>query len=382
MWNDYYSKLDKIKTEPIIIYLLISLGILIRIAFIFVSPAKDGDYEFYLYPWILFFQSHGYWNALKYEFYDYTPLYLYAVGLIAKSGLNPLVMFKILSYLFEYITAFFIGKIAQIKHPNPSTLLLSLGLFPLLPTVLINGGYWAQCDAIYVCFIIASIYYLMVNRLLYSIILLGIAFSLKLQTMIIAPFYLIMMLKGKVKWYFFLIVPFIYLLSISPAWIAGRPLDNLLSIYIRQSSQYTFLTLQFPNIYFWVNNDFYQIGKYLGLIFSSILVITTSFVLSNKKYDFSLDIWLVLALVSACVMPFILPGMHERYMYLGDTLAVIYVLYFRKNIALMASIVFISFYSYLLCTRLTHYLPLFPIFGLYVIVLYYLITNFIRQLSK
>ncbi len=77
---------------------LICLGLIIKLA---MFPVKLGDYNFYLEPWMHFIKTHGYASSLKYNFYNYTPSYIYILIGLANIGLNPLYSIKTVSLVWE-----------------------------------------------------------------------------------------------------------------------------------------------------------------------------------------------------------------------------------------------------------------------------------------
>ena len=370
---DYYTKKNNIFWIGLII-----AGLVLKIILL---PVKTGDYVCFLEPWISFIKSHGYFSSLRFNFYDYTPAYIYTLILVAKTGLNPLFLVKLISIVFEYITAVFIGKIVVLKSQNKKDILICMAVVPLLPSVFLNSSYLSQCDSIYAAFTIISLYFILIERQLMSIIFLGIAFAFKMQTAFILPLFFIFMLRGKIKWYYFLTVPIIFLISILPAWFYGRTFSDLLNVYISQTNRYPFLTLNFPNIYIWVNNAWYQPIKFGGILFTAIFTLVFGLILSNKKYNFSFEHWIRLAFLSVIIIPFILPGMHERYMYLGDIMGVMYFLILRKHIYLPFGIVLISFYSYIRCSRFNEVLPMSPAFAVYLLIIVLTTTEFIKSLK-
>ena len=360
-------------------FILIAISIIARII---LSPVRTGDYVFFLEPWMDFIKTHGYMHSLKFNFYNYSPAYIYILIAITKLGLNPLIAVKLVSIFFEYLAAFYIGKIANLKYKSSSIILASIAIVPLLPTVLLNSSYLNQCDSIYAAFCIISIYYLLTSKQLLSVLFLGIAFSFKMQTAIILPFFFVLMLRSKIKWYYFGIVPSVYFLSLVPAWIYGRSILELLSIYINQSSNYKDLTLNFPNIYIWLDNSYYETLKISGLLLTLIVTLLAGWWLSNKKYIFTLENYVKLAFLSAIVIPYILPGMHERYMYLGDIIGVLYILTIRKNYHLPIGIALVSFYSYTRCSRFNDILPMWPAFLIYTCIIIWASYDFVKSLKN
>lgn len=378
--NNKYKELflrNLFKKETCII--LICFGIIVKLA---LFPFKLGDYNFYLEPWINFIKNNGYVDSLKFDFYNYTPSYIYILIAIAKFGLNPLYSIKVVSILFEYLLAFYIGKISFLKYKDNAVILISVAVLPLIPTVLLNGAFWGQCDAIYSAFVVGSIYYILKKKQFLSILFLGIAFAFKIQTAFILPFYFVLLLRSNIKWYYFLLVPIVYFVSIMPTWLYGRTLFDLFTIYLAQSDYFGMLTVFCPNIYVWISDDYYELGKALGTSFTAILTLVLGIYLSQKKFHFTFDSWVQLAFLSAIIIPFILPGMHERYLYLGDVLAVLYLIVVRKNLHLVIGILLVSFYSYLCCSRLKDILPLWPAFFLYLAVIVILAKDFLKSLKE
>jgi len=371
--------ISRIISNRITWIVLIIIGLIIKI---FLLPINTGDYVVFLKPWLEFIKANGYFASLKYGFYDYAPSYIYILVIIAKIGLNPLYSVKIISIIFEYLAAFIIGKIAFQKFKNNLVIWIALAVIPLLPTVILNSSYLSQCDSIYAAFTLLSIYFILKKDQLVSVMFLGIAFSFKMQTAIILPFFYILMLRGKINWYTFLFIPLVFILSLIPAWTLGRPFLDLINVYASQTNHYQYLTLNFPNIYIWISNDYYVPAKITGIILTVLVTLLSGYFLGNKKYVFSFEIWIKFAFLTAIIVPFILPGMHERYMYLGDVLGVLYFLVVRKNIHLCVGILLVSFYSYIRCSRFNGILPMEPAFVLYLTVIILTTIDFIKSLRN
>ena len=348
--------------------LLIAMGLVIKLLILPFIP-EPGDYTFFLKPWVEFIRSHGYWQAFRFEFANYSPAYLYFLLGIAKLGGEPLIPIKLLSICFEYVAAWFIGGIAYQKYRENWVRWCALAVVPLLPTVLINSSYWGQCDSIYVSFLIGSIYFALKKRSFLSILFLGISFSFKLQAVLLFPFYFVLLLRNRIKWYYFLLVPAVYLISLLPAYCAGRPLTELLSVFVAQSGHYEELSLQFPNLYMWISNDYYEPVKWGGILFTFLFALLMCGLLAKKyKTELTDDYLVRLALLSAVIFPFLLPGMHERYMYAGDLLAIVYIMYFPSKFYNALGVPLISFFSYALCTSLNE--PLIRYLGVPVTLFY------------
>jgi Gpi18-like mannosyltransferase len=99
------------------------------------------------------------------------------------------------------------------------------------PTIFINGAVWGQCDAIYTAFCLGSLYFLLKERPAWACAFFAIAFSFKLQAIFFLPVLLVILLKKKMALRYLIFIPVIFLLSLAPAFIAGRDAVSLLSIY-------------------------------------------------------------------------------------------------------------------------------------------------------
>jgi len=369
---------DSILRKKSYLYTIILLGLIIKIM---LFPFILGDYIVYFEPWVNFIKNNGYFDSLKYNFCGYPPLYTYILIIIAKTGFYPLYLIKIVSILFEYLLAYYVGKIAYMHNKNELTVLIAFTFVPLIPTIMLNGAFWGQFDSIYSAFVIGSIYYILKNKSFLSILFLGLAFTLKLQSVFILPFYFVLLLRGKVKWYYFGLIPIVYFITIIPTWLYGRTLFDLFSIYFHQTNYFEMLTVFLPNIYVLISNDYYEIGKVIGSLFTIFICLFFGIYLSSKKFNFSFETWVKLGFLSVVLIPFILPGMHERYLYLGDAMATLYFLTFRKNIHLTIGMIFVSFYAYVSCSRLKDILPLWPAFIVYSFFIILIIKDFAKSLS-
>lgn len=351
-------------------------SLLLRIPLLQVQSA---DYTNFLLPWVQFIQTHGGFAALKYNFYDYSPAYIYLLTVVAKLSINPLYTIKLLSVLFEFLLAFFVGKTLRKLSGHPQSMLMSVAFVPLIPTVLLNSSYLSQCDAVYAAFVFGAIYAALTNRSLASVLMLGLAFSFKLQTAIILPVFFVFMLQGKIKWYYFAAVPAVFVASLLPAIMAGRPFDDLLHIYVAQSDKYKYLSLNFPNIYIWMSQVDYATGKVAGILLTIVCTLATGFWIARRP--FSNENILRILFFYCILIPYLLPGMHERYMYLGDVAGVLYFLYFRRNIYLPAGIIAVSLYAYIRCSRFHDLLPEWPAFLVYTATLALVATDLYTHLN-
>ena len=119
----------------------------------------------------------------------------------------------------------------------------------LLPTVVLNGAYWGQCDAIYGALCVHAAALALEEKGTASTALMGVAFSFKLQSIFVLPLWGVLWLAGRVKFRQLWAFPLAYLAAIAPAMALGKPLGEILGIYLQQMEEYPRLTLNAPSAY-------------------------------------------------------------------------------------------------------------------------------------
>ena len=333
---------------PILRYLLIGIifAVLIRLVCV---PNKSTDYKDYLDPWYNFIASHGGFSALKYSFADYTPSYLYWL-LIAStllSGLPKILAIKLFAMTVDFICAFFTYKIVKLKYPVGKMANWAFLAVILSPTVIYNSSLWGQCDVIYTTGLIACVYFLSIHKQIPALMSFGVALAFKLQAMFLAPLLLILLVKKRISWFYLPIIPLVYIGTMLPAWIAGRPIKELLLVYFDQSHKYKHLAGNVPNFYQWISNDLYNIVVPIGLLLTITAIFLLAYLVYRSKLEITQDRLIYLATISVFFMPYLLPKMHERYFYPTDILSIIFAFYFPQYRWVAISVQLASLFSYM-----------------------------------
>ena len=104
-----------------------------------------------------------------------------------------------------------------------------------MPTVVLNGSLWGQCDSIYVALALMSIYWAMDERPVLSILAMSLAFGFKLQAVFIMPVLALLWMQGRLRFRHFLLFPVFYVLLVMPAVLLGRPFLETLTLYFSQT---------------------------------------------------------------------------------------------------------------------------------------------------
>ena len=333
----------------IFLIIITTLAIIIRGLFFSV---ESGDYVCFLSVWFDTLKQNGGLAGIKTPIGDYNVPYLTILACLTYLPISSLVSIKLVSIIFDFFgaitAALIVKKLTSTSNYSNLLAVITYSIIIFLPTVILNGAAWGQCDFIYTSFILLSLYLLLNKKHFWSLFVYGIAFSFKLQAIFILPLFIIIYLFNKdFSILNFLLIPVANLILSLPALLLGYPLKNLLLVYINQTDTYHNLTMNFPNIYNLMHN-YYDLLKLPGIIFTLTVVGTfTMIVWSTKKRISNKDLityslWLVLTIT------FFLPGMHDRYLFVADILSVIYVIINRKNFYLPIFINFASFSTYII----------------------------------
>lgn len=292
------------------------------------------DYNNFLKPWFDDLKSNGGLKGLATYKGDYNAPYMTILALLTYLPINSLYSVKFVSIVFDFLLAISSGLLVKelVKQNKKIYFVLTYAILLFVPSVLLNGAYWCQCDSIYTTFIVLSLLFLVKEKYIPSFIMLGLSLSFKLQFIFILPLYLILyVMKKKFSILNFLIIPIVDIVLCLPAIIYGKPILDCLTVYFKQTATYSkSLVLNFPNIYqiFTGNVDiFYTLGEVITIF---VCALTLMYIL-YKKIKFNSEKILLLGIWFITTLTFLLPGMHERYLFVGEVLSILYFIVYRKN---------------------------------------------------
>ena len=313
---------------------------------------ETADYVSFLSGWLDVFRE-GNFSTLAENVGDYNLLYQYYLLLVAKLPLQDLYLIKWLSVVFDYVLALVMMRAAR-HFAGERAALPVLMLTLALPTVLLDGACWGQCDTVYVSLIVLSLLLLETDRPCGSAAALAVAFAFKLQTIFFFPVVLLGLIHKKYRPRHALVFALAYLATTIPALLAGRSLLDALSVYASQSmgQYYDRLTYNAPNLYLFFpmlvfsNSQEFIWMRYIKGIDSkgtspylteelmpalqnaalyACIVLTLLVVIYWLLHarEITPDMTLEFALFFAIFLPFVMPKIHERYFFLADMLSVL-----------------------------------------------------------
>jgi Gpi18-like mannosyltransferase len=317
------------RTTQWLILGLVGLGIGLRIAGF---PFESEDFQRSLVPWYDEVSRAGF-SALATDFSNYSPPYLYLLWFAAKlfGPLHPLAAIKSIGVICDLAlcsaTAMLVTSLVMRAARSTVSFRMVFAIIWCLPTVVVNSAVWGQCDAFYTTFVVAAIAAAIVGNPLTAFGLFGVALSIKLQAMLVAPAIAILLITGRLPWKSVPASVAAFFVMLLPAALAGRSWKDLIGIYANQTELYRSLSLAAPNLWSVVKHipviqDEYSLLLAIGLLITAVAGIIYLIVGRKQVLRPSPNAILEIAFVAVFIFPFLLPKMHERYFFLADVLSV------------------------------------------------------------
>lgn len=308
------------------------------------------DYSVFLSDWIYQMRQMSGAEPLVQKIGDYNMPYLYFLFIISKLKLNDLILIKWFSCVFDFIAALFVMKIVSLKTKNKMVVFSSFALTLGLPTLLLNSSYWGQCDSILAALCIGAVYFFLKDKPALAIVFYTLAFSFKLQAIFMLPFIIVLCILKRVAPFKLLLFPAVFLLTLLPALIAGRPFIDCVRIYFDQAEQYPVMSLNSPS--FWQIFEQAPIENFnlCAVMLTGVAFISYIYIAYRFKDKLFLPEQVELAYISAVIIPFLLPRMHDRYFFIADILSVCVFIYDKKKwyVPLVTQLASLNCYSYYL----------------------------------
>ena len=286
------------------------------------------DYQDFLSKWVSHFRQNGGFLALKDPIGNYNVPYLYMLAFLSYLPIPDLYGIKLFSILFDILLAW--GGLRLVKHltTQETHMYSTFGALLLLPTVVLNGSCWGQCDSVWAALCLLSLSQALDRKQVSSMSLLALAFSFKLQAIFILPLWCVLWFTGRMEFRKFFVFPFIFLLTMLPALLFGKPISDILNVYVDQAgSSIAWQTVNYnsPSIFALLPYKA-QVAPWIpkAAIFAAFLFVLAILLLLFVHRCAVDDTALVLTGAALSLgVPFLLPYMHERYFFLGGVLLVV-----------------------------------------------------------
>ncbi len=297
----------------------------------------SNDYVNCLNPWIGQFTEMG-TGGIVANFTNYNYPYLYLLWFLGKFPAGNLYVLKFVSIVFDVVTAYGVLKLVSIYTQDKIIKLFSFLAVLLLPTVILNGAWWAQCDSIFTGFGVFALYFALKEKPWIAAACAGFSLAFKLQAIFILPIVIVLLIIQKVKIKHCVAFFGAYLALMLPALLVGAPVSSLVTTYVGTASTFSALNLNSASIFSLIPHDVItgsslelELGmsdmtisllKYGGIAAAALLVATVCFVaFKHKQKVKDFEVLLMMFIMSAGI-PFLLPHMHDRYFFVAEIFAV------------------------------------------------------------
>ena len=290
-------------------------------------------------------------------------------------NISDLYLIKTLSFYFEAGTVFFAIKLVGLVRKESFNYLWA-AIFLLLPIPFTNSSQWAQCDTMYTMCAVAGIYFALKRLSVPAYLFIGLGLAFKMQTVLILPVGLVLLLardtdgRKYLLWRYIWLVPLAFMaLSCLPVFFGGS-FFKVFDVYFNQvavgnaghalNGHCANILLPFSSI------PDKSVAYYILLVlFIAITAVTDTLIIVSvlKKSGKVLNAQSVLLL---CILlplnsVFFMPKMLDRFYYIAEIFLIIYFAAYRDKNSFIAYAL-LETAQWLMYTR-----TLLSINGLYVI---------------
>ena len=351
----------------------------------------SNDMKGYFNPWLDYLKSHGGFSGIATlqtaKKADYTVINQYIMAFLSYLPGATVSKMKIVSWIFDIFAATFVALfVAKLSNrPKFSAIpILAYTATLFAPTIFANSALWGQCDIIYASLILVSLYLLTSGHYGWAFVLYGLALSFKLQAVFILPLYIVLYFKTrKFSFLHFLYIPAVYLIVYLPALVFGKPFGEIFMAYQLQFGFSQSMAQNLPNFSILLPNA-YEMFATPSILLTFVFIGCIAYaVLSRKMMLLKNSDLIELGMIFVICCVYFLPAMHDRYLFLADLLAVVY-LFIKPNRFYIPVLIWFSS----LVTYLSYLFVIKPVADYRIVsfillgVLLFLIYDFFKPLEK
>ena len=194
----------------------------------------------------------------------------------------------------------------------------------LLPSAVLNGGMFAQCDSLYAGCALWGLAYAMGGKPGRSAACFALSLAFKLQAVFLLPVVALLWAGRKLRLKDAAIFLAVLLAVMTPAILGGKSPARIIGIYTSQTGIYHGLNYNAAGFYGLMETaglDVYAYGNFsMALALGACAAMLACAMRGAREMDADRTVRFCFLMVTAVV--FLLPRMHERYFYLADMLAV------------------------------------------------------------
>ena len=303
--------------ELLMLCALAGAAMLARVSFI---ERSAGDYDFYLAGWIDQLAGQSFSKSMRGTVGEYNVLYQYILFALTRLPVVPLYAVKAVSFLGDAMLA---GGMARLcaREGKPSAAAYAAAL--LLPTAILNGGMFAQCDSLYAACAVWALALAIEGRHTGSAACFALALSFKLQAAFVLPVVVVLWAGRRLRLGDALVFLMTLIAVALPAMLGGKSPAAILGVYTAQTGIYTGLCYNAASLFGLMETaglDVYAYGNFAMALAAGVCIAIAAWGVSRAQaLDADGVVRIAMLMVTAAV--YLLPRMHERYFYLADMLA-------------------------------------------------------------
>lgn len=281
------------------------------------------DYQNFLTRWVDFFRQYGGFAALRHPVGNYNLPYLYFLAAFSYTDYPDLYLIKFLSIAFDVLMAWGGMRLVSLFCGKAALRLAAFCGTLLLPTVILNGAYWGQCDGVYVSLAVWALWAALSGKPKLSLVFMALSFSFKLQAVFFMPVFFVLFFTGRIRWRDMWIFPATYVAAVMPAVLAGYPFLGTITLYFDQAGSIgSGLNYNSPSLYAFYQGggDEMQLGR-LGIAAAFAFCCVLLWWLCTQRRRLNNRVLLAAFTLTVICVPLFLPHMHDRYFYGADILS-------------------------------------------------------------
>lgn len=297
---------------------------------------KSADWHVFFSVWYDSILKNGQMASMQYPIGDYNVFFQFLVAIFTYIPKDPLYLFKVLAICFDFSLAVACGAcVYEFTKKDKRLSVLAYSLVWVSPFVVFNSTYWVQTDSIYTSFIMWALFFLLKKKNVPAFVMLGCALAFKVQVLFVLPFLVfVYVLNKSFSALHLLITVFVGWLSSIPAILHGRGLFVFFEVYGGQQAELHDMTVHYPNLWMILRGSYEHTEGFAIFLTTAVLGIGMYLLLSKGVRLDTGEKMLNTLIWTVWTVVMIMPGMHDRYGYLLETILLVASVYNIKKYGL------------------------------------------------
>ena len=320
-----WHALRKTEQPVIVLMCLAGLAALAVGAHLTLLDIKPGRFANVLQPMLDDMWNYELLTGMAWEDKSWSGVYLIVMALVSyMENFSQLYALKLFDLICQCLAAGAVLHLALKRGAKTYAAIAGMFACVLMPTMLMNAGLWAQCDATFAMFTLWGLYFLLSDHPTAGCVLWGLALGTKLQSAFLFPLLIVLFMKNRVQIRHILALCAAAFLCQIAIVLDGQGIYALISRYAMQLEDMRWnqgLTDNAPSVYALMKvasvREFSGMGLYLGIACALMVVMA----LLRTRRELTADTYMMAALLLSCGLPIILPQMNARCLYLAGMLA-------------------------------------------------------------